>query len=242
MTVPPAPRASRLARSLLSSLVLAAAACTPADAGDTNAAARAALTGWRGVGLPTPLARPSFTLAATDGRPFDFRRDTEGKVALLFFGYTNCPDVCPLHMANVAAALKKMPFSERDQIRMVMVTTDPERDSPEVLRAFLDRFDPTFVGLRGTEDEVAAIQATIMMAPAVKMPPTGPDSTTYMQGHAAQVVAFSKDGPARLLYPFGTRQEDWLADLPKLARGEVVRDARAARTVSDSAAPAHGGH
>ena len=185
-----------------------------------EAPARAAGSAFRGVVLSTPVDKPDFTLTDFNGQPYNFRLKTAGKVALLFFGYTHCPDVCPLHAANIAAVLKQLPFEMRDSIRFVFVTTDPERDTMERLKSWLGVFDPSFVGLRGTEEEVNRIQAGLRIAPA-RREPVGPDSANYLVGHAAQVIAFSPDGVARVEYPFGVRQEDWANDLPKLVRGEA---------------------
>jgi protein SCO1/2 len=216
-------RTRRLARAGVLLSIPLLAACRR-DAGDApHADAREAQTGFRGVTLGRPIARPSFTLQDTDGRPFDFVRETEGRVALLFFGYTHCPDVCPLHMANIAAVLAKMPYDERQQVRTVFVTTDPQRDTPQVIRAWLDQFDTSFVGLTGDAETVDRLQLALGLRPAQREPmPGATDSSAYLVGHAAQVIAFGTDGPARLLYPFGTRQEDWANDLPRLARGDIA--------------------
>jgi protein SCO1/2 len=184
---------------------------------------------FRGVVLQTPIEKPDFTLTDFNGAPYNFRLQTADKVALLFFGYTHCPDVCPLHAANVAAVLKQLPFETRDAIRFVFVTTDPDRDTPERLKSWLGAFDSSFIGLRGTQEEVNRIQAGLRLAPARKEYP-GQDSSAYLVGHAAQVIAFSPDGFARVEYPFGVRQEDWANDLPKLARGETP----AVQRVSDT--------
>lgn len=176
---------------------------------------------FRGVYVSPPVEKPDFTFTDFNGQPFSFRLATEGKVALLFFGYTHCPDVCPLHAANVSAVLRQMPFDEASKIQFVFVTTDPERDTPERLKQWLGAFDPRFIGLRGSPEELARVQAALQIAPARKELPTGADSASYLVGHAAQVIAFGLDGKARTEYPMGVRQDDWAADLPRLARGEV---------------------
>jgi len=202
-------------RLLLPLLLVASLACRRDDS-----PARAAAD-FRGVVLQTPIEKPDFTLTDFNGIPYNFRLQTAGKVALLFFGYTHCPDVCPLHAANVAAVLKQLPFETRDAVRFVFVTTDPDRDTADRLKSWLGAFDSSFIGLRGTVDEVNRIQASVRLAPARKEFPPGADSSSYLVGHAAQVIAFGTDGLARLEYPFGVRQEDWANDLPKLARGET---------------------
>ena len=213
-------------------LLTATAACAPSGQRTDSS--------FRGVALNAPVAKPSFSLVTTDGRAFDFRRETEGKVALLFFGYTHCPDVCPLHMANIAAVLRTMPWEERSQIRVVFVTTDPQRDTPARLASWLANFDPSFIGLTGTPDAIGAVQRSLGLREAQREQ-IGPDSAEYGVGHAAQVFAFSRDGFAYLVYPFGIRQEDWAHDLPLLARdarGDDVRRALAASKSSHAAEPA----
>jgi protein SCO1/2 len=170
----------------------------------------------RGASYPDPLPKPEFTLNATDGRPFDFRRATEGYVTLLYFGYTHCPDICPVHLANIAAVLTKLTPQVTDRIKVVFVTVDPERDTPARLRAWLDNFNRDFVGLVGPLDSVNAIQQRLLLPASIKVP--GADDEGYLMGHSARVIAFTRDDSAHVGYPFGTRQEDWAHDLPILVR------------------------
>src|SRR4051794_22585165 len=90
-------------------------------------------------------ARPAFTLTGLDGKPYDFQAETKGRPTYLYFGYTHCPDECPTAMADLASALRRSPQQERDKAVVVFVTTDPDRDTPPVLRAFLDQFSTDFV-------------------------------------------------------------------------------------------------
>ncbi len=173
----------------------------------------------RGFARTPPKPLPDIVLTDTDGKRFDLRKETAGYATLLFFGYTHCPDVCPVHMANIARALKGMPAPDAGRIKVVFVTTDPDRDTPKRIRDWLDTFDPTFIGLRGTPDELAAAQQAINMPVAQKDAPrdsTRPDE--YGVGHGAFVSAATPDGLIRYLYPFGFRQSDWAHDLPLLAR------------------------
>lgn len=183
---------------------------------------------FRGVYVSPPIEKPDFTFTDFNGEPFSFRLKTAGKVALLFFGYTHCPDVCPLHAANVAAVLKQMPFEAREKIQFIFVTTDPERDTPERLKAWLGAFDRDFIGLAASPDELARVQRELRIATARKEFLPGADSSAYLVGHAAQVFAFGLDGFARTEYPMGVRQEDWAKDLPRLARGELPPEPSAA--------------
>jgi protein SCO1/2 len=168
----------------------------------------------RGVTLPTPIERPAFRLQDTEGQPYDFADRTKGRLTFLFFGYTNCPDVCPVHMSNLATVLRALDYTQRQQVAVVFVTADPERDSPAVLRKWLDSFDPSFVGLWGSEAEVDSVQTLLGLAPAIRSPKN--DDGTYAVGHAGQVIVFQADDTARVVYPFGTRQADWAHDLPLL--------------------------
>lgn len=192
----------------------AAAAGCAAERPEREARERARETGYRGILLPEPLDRPDFTLTDTRGEPFSFREETAGRAVLLFFGYTHCPDICPVQMANLAAVLADLPYSLRQRVRVVFVTTDPERDTPERLREWLDRFEPAFVGLRGGPAEVNRIQERLRLPPAVRQPTEGGG---YLVGHASQVIAFSRGDDATVVYPAGTRQADWARDLPRLA-------------------------
>ena len=162
---------------------------------------------------PNPRPKPNFVLTDTEGRPFPFRDSTEGSMTLLFFGYTNCPDVCPVHMANIAAALHKLPDNVARQVKVVFVTTDPERDTPEVIRAWLDHFDTRFIGLTGTQAEVDSAQVAMRIPPAYREEIPG---APYQVGHSAHVIAFTKDGMARYALPFGTRQSEWAQEIPRL--------------------------
>ncbi|MDE3127026.1 MAG: SCO family protein, partial [Gemmatimonadota bacterium] len=91
-----------------------------------------------GTALPTPVARPAFVLTDTHGEPYDFATQTKGTVTLLYFGYTHCPDVCPVQMANIAAAMRRLSRADRQRIKVVFVTTDPARDSLPQMRSWLN--------------------------------------------------------------------------------------------------------
>ena len=169
---------------------------------------------FQGDSLPILIERPDFTLDDTEGRPYSFLEETRGRVALLFFGYTHCPDICPIHMANIGQVMRTIPAEDRHRVEVVFVSTDPARDTPERIREWLDIFDPSFVGLRGTLEEVNTIQNQVGLPASLHDEPD--EDGNYLVGHAASVLAFSADGPARLRYPFGTRQAAWAHDLPKL--------------------------
>lgn len=193
------------------SLAAVIAGCAPAP--DSQLAEAGGL---RGSVLEPPLEKPDFVLTDVDGNPWDFRAETEGRLALVFFGYTNCPDVCPVHMGNLGTVVAKYPFETRDRIRVVFVTTDPLRDTPERMRTWLGLFGGDIVGLRGDTADVNRIQAALGLPPAQL--PDSVTGTDYPVGHSARVLAFTPDNKGRVSYGFGTRQEDWVHDLPLLLK------------------------
>lgn len=168
---------------------------------------------YRGGLVTPPLHKPRFVLTDTSGRPFDFAEATKGYVTLLFFGYTYCPDQCPMHMANLSAALKRLPAGTTDQVKLVFVTTDPTRDTPQVLRRWLDIFDRRFIGLTGTEQAIVAVQRMAGVPVATK---SRPANGNYAVSHANFVLAYSKDDLAHVIYPGGVSKDDWAHDLPLL--------------------------
>lgn len=194
-------------KSRFFALFLILASWAPAQQGQSGT--------YRGGLVAPPLPKPSFTLSTTSGDKFDFRSKTDGYVTLLFFGYTNCPDVCPLHMSNIGTALRKMPSNLADQIKLVFVTTDPARDSGTVLRSWLDHFDKRFIGLTGTEAAIAAAQLAAGLPPAKK---SALASGGYGIAHSSIVLVYSKDNLAHLIYPDGMSQQDWAHDLPQLVK------------------------
>ncbi len=170
---------------------------------------------YRGGLVSPPLAKPMFTLTDTSSEPFDLWAKTQGSVTLLFFGYTHCPDMCPLQMYIIADALRKLPPATASQFKVVFVTTDPARDTPHVLRTYLNRFDKRFIGLTGSEQAIEAAQIAAKLTPA-KKGIRRPDGN-YEVGHAAFVLAYTKDNLAHVIYPVGLKPEDWDHDLPLLA-------------------------
>ena len=171
----------------------------------------------KGPRLVRAILRPTIPLQRAPGTPFDLAAEAKGKLTFLFFGYTNCPDVCPLHMANLAAALKSLPEDTRSRVRVVFVTTDPERDTPERLAGWLSHFDSSFVGVTGDPGTLESAQRGLGM-PAATRDAVKPDSGGYTISHGAHLWAFTPDDSAHVVYPMGMRREDLAADIPKLLR------------------------
>ena len=171
----------------------------------------------RGPRLTRAIPKPALLLTRNDGTPLDLRAATAGTLTFLFFGYTHCPDVCPLHMANLASALKSLPSDVSERVRVVFVTTDPERDTPERLRDWLAHFDSTFIGARGPDEVVAGAQRGMGM-PVSSREGMLPDRSGYAVSHGAHLWAFTPDDSAHVVYPMGMSRDDLAADIPKLLR------------------------
>ena len=194
-------------KSLFLGLLFILASLAPAQQGKSDA--------YRGGLVEPPLSKPAFVLTDTSGAPFDFRSRTQGSVTLLFFGYTYCPDQCPMHMANIGVALKKLPAGVDSQVKLVFVTTDPARDTPGQLRRWLDNFSKHFIGLTGTEAALEAVQRAAGVPPTRKAEPR---NGNYSVAHANFVVAYTKDNMAHVIYPGGVSKDDWVHDLPLLIK------------------------
>jgi protein SCO1 len=166
----------------------------------------------QGVAIDNPTEKGSFVLTDTGGESYDFAASTEGKLTLLYFGYLQCPDICPVHLAQIAEVLgQDADLARRTEV--VFVSVDPDRDSLEAIRGFLDRFDTSFVGLTGTHDELKVAQEAVGVPPA-RIFGEGDD---YTVDHAGWVIAYAPDGLSYSIYPFGTRQSQWNNDLQVLA-------------------------
>jgi protein SCO1/2 len=167
----------------------------------------------RGTKPFAPMDKVSFTLTDTDGEPFDFRRETDGKIALLFFGYTFCPDICPMHMATLSTAMRELEPEVREQVRVVFVSVDPERDTQERLDQWLTAFDSSFVGVRGTLEDVSQALAFYRYP----SPETSGEEVGYTVGHPALVYAFTPDNLGRAMYGVETPKAVWVHDLNLMA-------------------------
>lgn len=183
-------------------------------------AQQANTTSYQGGLVTPPLPKPRFVLTDTSGAQFDFWQKTQGHVTLLFFGYTYCPDQCPMHMATLSAALKRLPADVADQVKLVFVTTDPARDTAPVLRRWLDVFDKRFIGLTGTDAAIQAAERAAGVPPAHK---TAAGGGNYGVDHANFVLAYTRDNLAHVIYPGGVRKDNWVHDLPLLLQETWAR-------------------
>jgi protein SCO1 len=213
------PRLARTAAALLvvlAALTGCASAAAPGDGANAQVSTPAGTRGYHGAWLERPYALPRQPFTASTGGPYVPATDATAPVTLVFFGYTHCPDVCNVVLANVASALRRADPPVRERVRLLFVTTDPERDTPAVMKAYLDRFDPSYVGL------TAPLPTIEKAARALGVAYTGKDKKAvgggYEVGHGAQVIGFTR-GEGRLVWMPDTTVADLRADLTRLARG-----------------------
>ncbi len=152
-------------------------------------------------------------LPDADGRPRTLS-DFKGKVVVLFFGYTQCPDVCPTTMAELAH-VKQSLGADGERVQGLFVTVDPERDTPEVIKAYAANFDPSFVALRGTAEQTSAAAREFKVFFA-KAPGKTPGS--YTVDHTAGSYVIDREGRLRLFERYGTPAESLASDLKQLLK------------------------
>lgn len=172
--------------------------------------------GWYGVPVTRARTLPDVTLSATDGTPVRLAEAFNGTPTLVFFGYTSCPDICPVHLAALTSSMQSVRVGF-DVVDVVFVSVDPERDTPERIDKFLAYFDSRITGLY-TADESLLLDALAELdlgGPIIEGP--DPRGEGNLIGHPAQVIGFDSDGIARRVWPFGVRRSDWVNDLPLIA-------------------------
>lgn len=195
-----------LRRVVLCLLVVALAGCTSGNATETTSSTTTEL---QGMGMLPPQPRPSFTLTGTDGKPFAFS-ETSGHPTFLFFGFTNCPDICPTTMIDIQDAVTsaKVPTAVQRDTYVVFVTTDLKYDTTAVIKTWLANFKfgrAKVIGLRGTQAQIDAAQA------AARLPIAKDGGRT----HSAVTLLFGADDYARVRYPLSNNQAQLMAhDLP----------------------------
>jgi protein SCO1 len=173
-------------------------------------AARAAEADGLKAGVFEPARpAPDFSVRGSDGTQLTLSR-FRGKVVLLGFGYTSCPNVCPTTLAVLAQARRKL-GALGSQLQIVYLTVDPERDSAERLKQYLAAFDPTFVGGTGSAAEMAAVRASYGVT--AEKHGTGSD---YAVAHSSFVYLITRDGKLRALMPFGHKADDYVHDVSML--------------------------
>jgi len=152
-----------------------------------------------------------FHLPDTDGKMRSMA-DFKGKAVAVFFGYTQCPDVCPTTMAELTEAKKQL-GPEGDRLQVVFITVDPERDTPKVLKAYMANFDPAFVGLVPTPDQLAQVAKDFKV---YYKKAEGATPTSYTMDHSAGMYIYDAQGNLRLYTRYGSGAQALVSDMHKL--------------------------
>ena len=137
--------------------------------------------------------------------------DFKGKVVVLFFGFTHCPDACPTTMAELANVAKEL-GADADKLQVLFVTVDPERDTPEALKQYVPAFDPAFLGLSGTPEDISRTAKEFKVYYARQQQPGG----SYTMDHSAGTFVFDKQGRLRLFGQYGIGAKPILHDVKVL--------------------------
>jgi protein SCO1/2 len=171
--------------------------------------------GYHGIFLDKAYAVPDQKLTDTSGKPFDLA--TRPRRTLVFFGYTNCPDICQVVMSTLAAAVTKLPDADRREVQVVFVTTDPTRDTKKVLRRYLDRYNKDFVGVTGPLSGIVALAKPmgIDILKGQKLASGG-----YEVQHTTNVIAV-RGARGDLVWTAATSPSDIADDLKKILKADA---------------------
>jgi len=172
---------------------------------------------FKGTLYEPPQPIPDFELLDTNGQQFHLSQ-TKGKIVLIYFGYTYCPDVCPLTMVEVRNALNSLDGG-RERVQPIFVSVDPDRDTPEVLEKYVHNFDASIIGLRDDFDKTLAVMKPFGAFAEIE-DVSGESQAGYLVSHTARLYLLDTGGNLLLSYPFGFGAEELAADLTHLLAQE----------------------
>jgi protein SCO1/2 len=169
---------------------------------------------FNGRKLDKPYDVPDVSLTATDGTSYSLAEDRDEPLTLLFFAYTHCPDICPMVLGSLSSALTKLDDADRDRVDVVVVTTDPARDTEQVLRDYLDGFDPTWEGLTGELTSILELADPlgIYVDDGEKLPSGGYD----LGGHGTDVIGIDDSAQASVYWDEDTSPAQFASDIHTL--------------------------
>lgn len=168
---------------------------------------------WEGVSMEPAPAIPAFSFSLPSGEVIS-TAPVEGRPTFVFFGYTHCPDICPVTLADWARAKAQL-GADGDRVRWLFVSIDPERDTPAVADAYAKQFHPAFVGLSGDSTTVANMQAAFSVA-SYQTP--GVTDDEYLMAHASQSFLVDDEGTLRTMYSFNSGVDAMVADLKRVLK------------------------
>jgi len=166
-----------------------------------------------GTELDPPFEVSSTPLVDTEGDAYSLTEDTDKDLTLVFFGYTNCPDICGQVMATLAGTLTRLDEAQKDRLDVVFVTTDPRRDTEQVVEDYVDAFDPGIIGLTGDLDDIIEIGLSLKIGieQGDKLPSGGYDVT-----HGTQVMAIDADDETPVFWDYDVSQAQLAHDVTLL--------------------------
>ena len=168
---------------------------------------------FHGTVLQSPQPAPDFELTASHGQKVSLK-DFDGKLVMLYFGYTFCPDVCPATLSELRGALDIL-GGQADDVQTIMISVDPERDTPEMLAEYVTHFHTSFIGVTGSPDEIAEVATLYGIFYESH---EGTEATGYLVDHTATVMVIDQNSHLKLVFPFGTPAEDIAEDLVHLLK------------------------
>jgi protein SCO1/2 len=189
---------------LLTLVILITAACGSGEIDPSE---------FKGSLMPAAIPAPDFTLTKAGGEEVRLS-DYEGKIVLLYFGYTFCPDVCPSSLSDLKIVQNKLDETG-EKMQVIMVTVDPDRDTPEQIAEYVEHFHPTFIGLSGNKKEIDAAGEGYGVYYEKH---EGTPATGYLVDHTARIFVIEPDGTYRLSFSFGTPTDDIISDMRLLMR------------------------
>jgi protein SCO1 len=193
-------------RALLAALVFVSLLLCGCGAGDKTAT-------FRTTDITGADFGKDFHLTDYNGQPRQLA-DFRGKAVVVFFGFTHCPDVCPTTLAEMAAALKRL-GPAADRVQVIMITVDPERDTPEILKQYVTALDPRFLGLTGDAEAIARTAKEFKVFYR-KNPGASPQA--YSVDHSAGTFIFDPAGRLRLYVSYGQGAEVFAHDIAELLK------------------------
>ncbi|MES2902344.1 MAG: SCO family protein [Pseudomonadota bacterium] len=161
-----------------------------------------------------PRAAPEIVMPSSTGKPFTLSQH-RGKVVVLEFGYTTCTDVCPVSLAALADARKQLGAQGAD-VQVLFITVDPARDTAPRLRSYLAAFDPSFIGVTGTQAQVSALLKSYGISATKRM--VEGSKTEYTMGHSSYLYFIDRQGMQRAMMPFGRPSSEMVHDLKLLLK------------------------
>lgn len=172
---------------------------------------------WNAKSISGLMPELAYQLTDTSGETVT-ATDTDGNIRLMFFGFTSCPDICPTTLQKLSRAVNDLPESAREDVRIIFVSVDPERDTPERIKSYVEFFNDDIIGLTGSEENLRELSKRYRTTFGYEVPD---ENGNYDVSHSSAVYVFDRKGEARLLVRPGQSLEELTADLTALANEEA---------------------